>query len=132
MKTASTEILKILTQRGYRVTQARTEVIEALLKHHAPLSIQSLRELVRVDETSVYRTIAMLQKEKLVEEITTQGGVARYALSHGHHHHVVCTTCKKVAHVACGRKPLIPHNVEGFAAIRSHELTFYGICMSCV
>lgn len=131
MKTASNDVITTLQARGYRVTQARTEVVEALLKHHAPLSIQSLRELVGVDETSVYRTIAMLQKEKLVEEITTQGGVARYALSHGHHHHVVCTNCEKVVHVACGKEPKAPHAVEGFASIISHELTFYGLCTNC-
>ncbi len=132
MKTASNDAITTLQSRGYRVTQARTEVVEVLAKTHTPQSIQSLCEIVQVDATSVYRTIAMLKKEGLVEEITTHSGIARYALSHGHHHHVVCTNCEKVVHVACGKEPKAPRMVEGFATILTHELTFYGLCRSCV
>ncbi len=131
MKTASTTILDTLRDRGYRVTQARTEVIEALAKKHEPQSIQSLCTEVRVDETSVYRTISMLKQEGLIEEINIQGGATRYALTHGHHHHVVCTNCEKVVHVACATEPKKPPHVEGFSSITSHELTFYGVCSCC-
>jgi Fe2+ or Zn2+ uptake regulation protein len=131
MKTASNDIIAVLQERGYRVTQARTAVIEALSTTHAPQSIQVLCKRVNVNETSVYRTIAMLKAEALIEEITTHVGVTRYAITHGHHHHVVCITCEKVAHVACGQEPKAPVHVDGFSTISFHELTFYGLCTSC-
>jgi Fur family zinc uptake transcriptional regulator len=132
MKNATTEkIIRLLKERGYRVTQARTEVVEVLAKTHIPQSIQSLCLTVQVDATSVYRTIAMLKAEGLIEEITTHGGIARFALSHGHHHHVVCTVCEKVVHIPCEKEPQAPKHIEGFTTIVSHELTFYGLCSSC-
>jgi Fur family ferric uptake transcriptional regulator len=133
MKDATTlKIVFLLKERGYRVTQARIGVIGALSNGHVPQSIQSLCETVKVDATSVYRTIAMLKKEGLIEEIITQGGIARYAISHGHHHHVVCTSCEKVVHIDCGKEPKAPRHIDGFATIVSHELTFYGLCSSCI
>ena len=131
MKEASDEILKTLQKRGYRVTQARTEVVEALTHSHEPVTIQLLSTKVLVDEVSVYRTIATLMKEKLVEEINMQGGVSRYALSHEHHHHVVCQNCEMVVHVACSQEPKIPQRVQGFSKIYSHEIIFYGLCNKC-
>lgn len=131
MKEASNAILKILTERGYRITQARTEVVEALSRIHEPITIQALALEVDVDEVSVYRTIATLRKELLVEEITTAGNVTRYALAEGHHHHVVCENCAKVVHISCDTEPEIPSKVEGFSVVHTHELTFYGLCKKC-
>lgn len=131
MKNASEEVLAVLQKRGYRITNARTEVIALFAASSVPLSIQELYKRVRIDEVSVYRTVALLQKEKLLEEIKTKGGQARYALAHGHHHHVICRECNKVVHVACDTEPKIPKKVAGFVHIDSHELTFYGVCTLC-
>lgn len=131
MKEASKEIINILKEKGYRVTKARTEVLRVLEEIHEPQTIQSLCTKVTVDEVSVYRTISMLLKEKLIEEVNTQGGMSRYELSHGHHHHVVCSNCEMMVHIACGHAPQVPNHVKGFAEITSHELTFYGLCSKC-
>lgn len=132
MKETLKTILETLTKRGYRITKARTEVVDAFLKNSKPMTIQLLASHVRIDETSVYRTVAMLLKEHLIEEINAQGSVSRYALNHGHHHHVVCQKCDMVVHISCDSEPRIPTLVKGFATIYSHELTFYGLCTQCV
>ena len=131
MKTASEEILGKLRDSGCRITKARTEVVEALLRIHSPITVQALAESVSVDEVSVYRTIALLVQEGFVEEIRMHGDTARYALSHGHHHHVACTSCDTVVHIDCGGEPKLPAQVKGFSKITSHELTFYGLCKKC-
>lgn len=135
MKHASTEIIHKLQALGYRITKARTEVVTALLKAHTPKTIQELCKLVTVDEVSVYRSIAVLRQEGFIEEITIQahgGSVSRYALSHGHHHHIVCTSCQKVAHVACSTEEKAVRHHPGFKEITSHEVTYYGLCTACV
>lgn len=132
MKEVRKTILETLTKRGYRITKARTEVIDVFLKNIKPMTIQMLVSQVRSDETSVYRTVATLRKEHLIEEINIQGSVSKYALNHGHHHHVVCQKCDVVVHISCDHEPRIPTLVKGFATIHSHELTFYGLCTKCV
>ena len=131
MKDASKKIIEELTMRGYRITKARMQVLEALTTAHAPLHIQAIVEMVSVDAVSVYRIIAMLKKEHLVEEINTQGDSTRYEIAHGHHHHVVCTACNTLVHIPCDTVPVVPVAVEGFAYIDSHELTYYGMCTKC-
>ncbi len=132
MKEAQKIILETLTKRGYRITKARTEVIDAFLKNSKPMTIQVLASRVSSDETSVYRTVATLLKEHLIEEINAQGSVSRYALNHGHYHHVVCQKCDMVVHISCDSEPHVPTLVKGFATIHSHELTFYGLCTKCI
>ncbi len=131
MKDASKKIIEELTTRGYRITKARIEVLETLAKTHAPLSIQAITEAVTVDTVSVYRTIAMLKNEQLIEEVTTQGEASRYEISHGHHHHVVCVSCNLLVHLPCDVEPTKQVHVPGFTSINSHELTYYGTCTKC-
>ena len=130
MKDASKKIIEVLALRGYRITHARTQVLETLSGAKTPLSIQTIAQKVDVDVVSVYRTIAMLIKEQLIEEVTIQGETTRYEIAHGHHHHVVCVGCNLLVHVPCGKKPIAPF-VSGFAYINSHELTYYGMCTKC-
>ena len=131
MKDASKKIINELTERGYRITKARTQVVEALTKASTPVSIQVVTEVVSADAVSVYRIIAMLKKERLIEEINIQGEVARYEVAHGHHHHVVCVSCNLLVHLSCDVEPATSVVVPGFASINSHELTYYGTCTQC-
>lgn len=131
MKDASKKIIEELTARGYRITKARTQVLEALTGAHSPVSIQTVVEVVSVDAVSVYRTIAMLTKEGLIEEINTQGNVTLYEVAHGHHHHVVCVGCNLLAHIPCNIQKSVPSGIAGFAYINSHEVTYYGMCVNC-
>lgn len=131
MKHASEDMLHALTERGYRITEARRGLCAALTAAKDPLTIQELAERTASDEASAYRFIALLRKERLVEEIVVRGERPRYAPADHHHHHVVCTDCGVVAHVPCGDAPHAPRTVPGFATIEDHDVTFYGRCVSC-
>lgn len=132
MVNASKEALKELSKRGYRITKARERIIAVLADEHSPLSIQALTAKVSVDEASVYRTVKLLLDEGLVEEIPVMQGRPQYALAHGHHHHVVCTECGLIEHVPCQSVPELKPVPENFAAIKCHEVTYYGVCKNCV
>jgi len=131
MNQANNQIIKSLSERGYRITGARKEISTVILAAKEPLTIQDLVDRVFVDEASVYRTVETLKKENLIEEILLKNERPRYASSHDHHHHVVCSDCGYIAHIACDVEPDIPKSVKGFKCIDSHELTFYGLCSNC-
>lgn len=130
MKDANTEILKQLSERGYRITEARKEVIGALARMKQPQSLPSLCAQVHVsDEASVYRTIRMLVEEGFAEEVVIQNQPPRYALSHGHHHHAVCTNCGFMEHIDCNLSRV--HTPSTFRSVDAHEMTLYGLCKKC-
>lgn len=132
MTQVPTTILSTLRSRGYRITPARTTIVEMLAYTPTPLTIQEVSERVSVDEVTVYRTISLLLEESLLEEIPIVGGPTRYALAHDHHHHLVCTQCNYIEHLPCSTKSLpVPHSKQ-FARINSHEVTYYGICNTCL
>jgi Fe2+ or Zn2+ uptake regulation protein len=131
MDQATKKILESLKIKGYRLTKAREDVVAVLVRHKKPLSIKDIVRQVKVDEVSVYRTIALLNNEKLIEELSLTGGVNQYSLSHGHHHHVVCTNCNLVVHLHVDSEPKAPKSIPGFSKIEDHELTYYGLCTNC-
>lgn len=131
MKKATQDTLGILQSRGYRITKARQEVLSVLAKSVSPITIQTLVQKVGVDEASVYRTITILRKETLVEELRVKGQPVSYALQHHHHDHAVCERCGFIAHVPCTLKQENSHSIPGFSVIKSHEVTWYGLCTKC-
>ncbi len=130
MSKTSEAIIQKLAERGHRITQARTAVIELLSGDHVALTIQALAKRAAADEASVYRTIHLLLAEGLVEEIQVRGQRSRFALTGHHHHHAVCRGCGTVAHVPCVEAMKLPH-IKGFTALDEHEVTFYGLCNAC-
>lgn len=124
-------ILTILSERGYRITQARSEIVSALEEAKKPQTIQEFVQAVNVDEVTVYRTITLLVHESLIEEIPLQGGPTHYALAHEHHHHAVCTTCNRIEHLPCTLQHHTPPTIRGFSDVDRHEVTYYGTCTSC-
>lgn len=131
MQHASKEILEELSKRGYRITSSRKEILDVLAKEHDPVSIQDLAAKVATDDASVYRTVRILCDEGFLEEMMLVGKEAKYALAEGHHHHIVCDECGKVAHIPCETASSFSHLPEGFSTILSHEVVLHGLCKKC-
>ena len=131
MKNTSDKIINHLQNKGYRITKARKAIAGVLKKSNRPLSIQELSEQVSADEASVYRTVATLHKEGLIEKILVDGERPHFSMETHHHHHAICNDCGLIEHLPCSGEPMAPKSVPGFSSINSHELTFYGTCEKC-
>jgi Fur family ferric uptake transcriptional regulator len=89
---------------GLRSGGARSAVLEALDREPCCLTAQEIFDNLRaggrrVGIASVYRTLDLLSKLRLVHRVDI-GGAACYEPAHPggeHHHHVVCDRCGKVA-----------------------------------
>ncbi len=129
---ASETVLNTIRLSGNRITEPRRLVVAVLAKCAQPLTIQQIKSHVKVDEVSVYRTVALLRSLGLVEEIADAQSTRRFALVSEHHHHVVCKQCGYVAHIPCqinDEPELLQH--PKFYHIVAHEVTYYGICRAC-
>jgi Fur family ferric uptake transcriptional regulator len=125
---------------GTRTTAARRLLAQALARSPLPRTAAELLAEVRrhspVHKTTVYRNLDELVELGEVAAVSFNDGVARYESAvRPHHHHVVCTACRRVEDVqvdeaALARaQQLLARRTE--FAIKFHCLEFFGLCRSC-
>ncbi len=134
------DILVTLRQRGYRTTQTRRAVISLLLRARQPLGALDIYDALGKrsggkDKVTVYRELAVLEKEGILQGTQFVDGVKRYCLrSMGHHHHLVCLRCRRIQDVE------MEHDLDMLEkkisrdksfTVQSHTLEFYGLCARC-
>lgn len=96
------EIVKKLTEHGYRLTPQRLMTIAALEASDSHISAEEIYAQVvakypNVNISTIYRTLELLKALGLVTQTDFGEGRVRYhPVGKGHHHHLVCSTCGKV------------------------------------
>jgi len=122
-----------------RETRQRLAVSGILDEVSGFLSAQQLHALLRergdsVGLATVYRTLQQLADESSVDVLHAIDGEAVYRrCSIGHHHHLVCRTCRKTVEVdsvaveTWARATAAEH---GFADV-DHVVEVFGTCANC-
>lgn len=89
---------------------------------------------VRVGRATVFRTLDLLERTGYVGRVRAGDRMAYIACDlHGHHHHLVCSSCGRVLHLeGCAVAGLLEElqSRTGFR-IQHHNLEVGGICPSC-
>lgn len=125
-----------------RVTTVRKLVLELLLKSKRPLShgeISSHKKMTGLDKVTIYRTLEVLKKAKLIHRTLSSDGVWRFCSVHeiesssngcsGNHIHFFCGKCKEMSCMPEVKLPWItpPKGAE----IHSKQLLVHGHCAKC-
>ena len=127
-----------LRTAGLRVTEGRVAVLEALVRspHSDADALYRLLSdsLPTTSRQSMHNILGDLADAGLVRKIEPAGSTVRYERRiNDNHHHVVCTGCGAIQDVDCvvGHAPcLTPSETNGFA-VRTAEVTFWGMCATC-
>ncbi len=88
---------------------------------------------VRADFSSVFRSLARLEREEAVERVELDDGKARYEAAGDHHEHIRCESCGSVSPVPCGLVGDVLPAVQrrtGYE-VWSHRLVLSGLCPAC-
>jgi len=101
-------------------------------------SIDELQQAVSAslggaDYSSVFRAVAGMEREGLVDKIDLGDGKAHFELREDHHEHIRCDSCGRVVGVPGCILENATSAVEsdtGFT-ITSHQVLFSGICPDC-
>ena len=128
-----------LRDEGYRLTPQRMMILDIIYGSQGHVSAEEIHQRVReqypfVDISTVYRTLNLLKKLRLISETDLGGGSARYErLERGRHHHLVCRRC--AASFALEHSLLAPleerlQQKYGFAADLDH-FAIFGLCAKC-
>ena len=130
-----------LRRLDQRYTGNRRDVVVTLLAAGGPLTIPELQDVGPGQaQSSLYRTLAVLEEADVVHRVPTTDGVARYELAEDltdHHHHLVCRQCGMVEDFAAPAaleravdRAMAAAADAGFVA-ESHRLDVVGLCARC-
>jgi Fur family ferric uptake transcriptional regulator len=128
------DAVQALRESGRRLSTARRLVLEALFAADGPVSAVYLARRLKLDESSVYRNLEVLEHQGLLRHIHLGHGPGLYALtSHHDVEYLYCEHCAKVT-------PVTPDQLEparasikaqfGHLARFSH-FAIVGLCEQC-
>ena len=132
---------RYLREQGLPITQQREAIAQVVFSSTGHLSVEEIEQRLRHDEerigkATIYRTLDLLVKSKLVEEHDFGEGFKRYEhrLSRQPvHEHLICLECGTVLEFRSEEVERIEQRVledHGFEPSR-HRLEIYGLCRDC-
>jgi Fur family ferric uptake transcriptional regulator len=136
---AHLSISESLRHEGYRLTPQRMMILSIIEDSVSHISAEEIHRQVRerypfVNISTIYRTLNLLKRLRLISETDMGEGYVRYELLGRHrHHHLVCRRCgESFAFEHELLKPLQLRLLEdyGFAADVDH-FAIFGLCRRC-
>ena len=134
------EVLDSLRKVGYRLTPQRVMILSTIASSPGHINAEEIHEKVKetypyIDIATVYRTLQLLKRLRIVAEIDLGSGPSQYELTNeDRHHHMVCRECRGTIDVD-HRKFLEPVRSAlldefGFEADIDH-FAIFGLCRDC-
>ncbi len=127
---------------GQRYTANRRQLVDVLARAGQPLTIPEVLERRRdLAQSSVYRSLAVLERAGIVRRIVTADDWARYELAEDlteHHHHLICSACGLVRDFTVS--PRLERSIDEALArvaddagfrLDHHRLDLVGVCQHC-
>jgi Fur family transcriptional regulator, ferric uptake regulator len=132
---------RFLRDQGLPVTQQRGAVAEVVFGSDAHLSVDDIERLLRdrderIGKATIYRTLDLLVRSRLVEEHDFGEGFKRYEhrLSQSPvHEHLICLECGSVSEFESTELFAVESRVRrehGFLPVK-HRLEIHGLCATC-
>ena len=140
MRLTANRIAGILRKHGYRLTPQRHAVLRVIASSTDHLTPEAIHEKALLKNhdiglVTVYRTLDLLGKLRLVCRVHAAGGCRSYMMRRPteHHHHLVCSGCGLVVDFTdCALADLQKRLTrETRFDINGHLLEFYGVCPDC-
>ena len=142
MATTAAAIQGAFERHGLRNTRPRRLIADRLASLAALENDFTAEELwhdvrrldPQVGRATVFRAVETLREQGILDRVVFADGTHRYRLcSDQHHHHVICTECRRVVEVdACLSVSAFATIAEqtGFA-LEGHSLELFGRCGAC-
>ena len=128
-------VIDALERKGHRVTASRLAVVAAALATRGHFTAEDLvRQTRGVGRATVFRTLRLLLEEDVICRIRLDDASLRYRVTsrHGHHHHLVCTSCGEVSDFTdCADDLMRELGRRTDFQIEGHWLEVYGRCSKC-
>lgn len=132
-----------LKNSSYKLTVQRQAILDLLAENGSKhLSADEVCKFlsekdISIGLSTVYRTLSLLEKLKLITRIYLDDGCIRYQIvdpgvKH-EHHHIICECCGIVSDIKDDLLDILEKQVytqNGFR-VTNHRVTLFGICKKC-
>jgi Fe2+ or Zn2+ uptake regulation protein len=126
-----------LRAQGMKVTPQRLLILQALedFADEAHPGAEEIwnriaREHPEIPKATVYRILNSLAGMGLINELYLRDGKTRYEISHDHHHHFICLSCRKTEKIMeCPVSAYL--ETEDCNRVISHSYEVFGYCSEC-
>ncbi|MDQ2784015.1 MAG: transcriptional repressor [Chloroflexota bacterium] len=132
------EIIRLLRDAGYRVTQPRIAIVDAVLATPGGFTADGLYDQLRgmagIGRATVFRTVDTLARLGYLRRLHDEEHCSQYIhTTPGHHHHLICTQCHRVVEFdGCTVDALASElSAQTQFRIQGHWLELFGLCPAC-
>ena len=119
------QIENIIEQKNLKLTSARRELLEILIKENKPICFEDIKNKLNMDKATFYRNIAKFQSHEIINSFESNDKKRYYKLQNSSHSHFICNTCNTIE---CLKK-IDGVTLEGYKVI---DVIFKGICKNCI
>ena len=128
--------VKILKDHSLKITQPRLEILKYLYQHHTHPNVEEIYSTLKkkhpsLSRTTVYNSLEILRKHKIVQSLTVSGSELRYDIEDSLHHHFICTHCGAIFDIAIAC-PNMGKTLEAGHRVEEVQGYFKGICKKCL
>jgi Fur family ferric uptake transcriptional regulator len=132
---SASQMLAALRRRGYRITAQRQAIVERVAGARGHIAPEALgRALDRVDRSTVYRTLDLLERLGFLAHHHDATGIAYHHAGDHDHVHLACLACDHVGELEdrsiADELVRKLEQTQGFRANLGHS-TIFGVCGGC-
>ncbi|HEY6396478.1 MAG TPA: transcriptional repressor, partial [Solirubrobacteraceae bacterium] len=128
------QAIDAVRQGGMRLSTARRLVLEAFFTSDGPVSAVHLAHTLKIDESSVYRNLEVLERHGLIRHVHLGHGPGLYVLVGRHEvEYLYCERCAKVTAVTPEQLDPLRQQIKpqfGYEARFTH-FAIVGLCAQC-
>ncbi len=117
-------IEEMIKNKNLRLTVARTELLEMLLKQSKPICYEDIKEYMTMDKATFYRNISRFEEEEIVHSFEANDKKRYFEIKIDKHPHFMCNYCHKIECITDPHTPLL----EGYIV---ESVMFKGRCSAC-
>jgi Fur family peroxide stress response transcriptional regulator len=133
------EPIKILRDRGMRITPQRIAVLQAVEVAGNHPDAETVYQYVcgeypRISRDTVYRILSVMEEEGIIGSVLNSGSSKRFDPNTGRHHHLICVRCKTIVDFTAkelDHHPPLPAAAKGFKILRT-TVNVEVVCKKCL
>jgi len=127
--------VNILKDHSIKITSQRLEILKYLDEHHTHPNVEEIYSELKkkhpsLSRTTVYNSLEILKKNKIVQSLTISGSELRYDIEEGLHHHFLCKKCGAILDISI-TCPNMGRTLDGGHRVEEVQGYFKGICKNC-
>ena len=135
----SPDTIRTIRDSGHRLTPQRVMVLTAIAEAAGHISVEDIHRRFAeknpaIDKATVYRTVTLLKRLHLLNEVV-RSGISHYEIADPHHRHdhMICEHCGTAIHVPPAYLDELHDRLlleTGFELHMEHS-TISGLCADC-